>query len=141
MPRLRAECRDDSLQGPGWFLQSRAPPRLRHLHPRQWDQLHPARRHRGTALHHGHALRRRAADLDVVGRSLAQRTGRGAMRRAGMKTMARCEGSTEMPMRRDQSGFTLIEAMIAVIILIFGLVGIAQLLAAAAASNSTANRS
>jgi len=40
-----------------------------------------------------------------------------------------------------EAGFTLIEALIAVIILIFGLIAVAQLLAVAAASNTTANRS
>jgi len=43
--------------------------------------------------------------------------------------------------RSHEQGFTLIEALIAVVILIFGLVAVAQLLAVAAASNSTANRS
>jgi Tfp pilus assembly protein PilV len=43
--------------------------------------------------------------------------------------------------RPRERGFTLIEALIAVVILIFGLVAVAQLLAVASASNSTANRS
>jgi len=42
--------------------------------------------------------------------------------------------------RDHEQGFTLIEALIAVIILIVGLVAVAQLLAVAAASNSTANQ-
>jgi Tfp pilus assembly protein PilV len=43
--------------------------------------------------------------------------------------------------RPCERGFTLIEALIAVVILIFGLVAVAQLLAVASASNATANRS
>lgn len=42
--------------------------------------------------------------------------------------------------RTAEAGFTLIEALIAVVILVFGLIGITNLLLVAATSNSTANQ-
>lgn len=42
--------------------------------------------------------------------------------------------------RTAEAGFTLVEALIAVVILIFGLVGITNLLLVAASSNTTANQ-
>ena len=43
--------------------------------------------------------------------------------------------------RTAEAGFTLVEALIAVVILIFGLVGITNLFLVAASSNTTANQS
>jgi prepilin-type N-terminal cleavage/methylation domain-containing protein len=57
-----------------------------------------------------------------------------------MKTMSRFRRVSQMQGRRQQPGFTLIEAMIAVVVLVFGLVAISQLFMVAAASNGTANR-
>jgi Tfp pilus assembly protein PilV len=42
--------------------------------------------------------------------------------------------------RSDESGFTLIEALVAIIILVFGLIAVSNLLLVAATSNSVANQ-
>ena len=43
------------------------------------------------------------------------------------------------PVRTDQSGFTLIEALVAIVVLSFGLMAVTNLLVIAAASNTVAN--
>jgi len=43
--------------------------------------------------------------------------------------------------QQDDQGFTLIEALIAVLVLVFGLIAVAQLMAVAGSSNAIANRS
>jgi type II secretory pathway pseudopilin PulG len=45
------------------------------------------------------------------------------------------------PSSSGQSGFTLIEALIAIVIIIFGLIGVTNLFMVAASSNSVANQS
>jgi len=42
--------------------------------------------------------------------------------------------------RRDQAGFTLVEALVAIIVLVFGLMAVTNLMLVAASSNSVANQ-
>ena len=46
----------------------------------------------------------------------------------------------DRPVRTSEAGFTLVEAMIAIVILVFGLMAIANLFTVAASSNSVANQ-
>jgi type II secretory pathway pseudopilin PulG len=48
---------------------------------------------------------------------------------------------TSTTAREDESGFTLVEALIAIVILVFGLLAVTNLLIVGASSNSTANQS
>jgi len=45
------------------------------------------------------------------------------------------------PANRSQAGFTLVEALVAIVILVFGLIAITNLMLVAASSNSVANQS
>jgi hypothetical protein len=45
------------------------------------------------------------------------------------------------PRRTDEAGFTLVEALIAIVVLVFGLVAITNLMIVAASSNSAGNQS
>jgi len=55
--------------------------------------------------------------------------------------MTRSTVKAAIPERRCEAGFTLVEALISVLVLVVGLMGVANLFALAASSNSTANHS
>jgi type IV pilus modification protein PilV len=48
---------------------------------------------------------------------------------------------SSMPSRQDQAGFTLVEALIAIVVLVFGLLAVTNLMLIGASSNSVANQS
>jgi len=44
------------------------------------------------------------------------------------------------PQRREEAGFTLVESLVAIVVLVFGLIAVTNLLLVAASSNSVANQ-
>ena len=126
----------------GWVLQSGSGPPLRSggrpcVHRARGDALQPRAA--------GHLRRyRRRHDGDHLARGrlwvAPNRADRSRRPRAGAAVREPMKACSKTHARRPDAGFTLVEALVAIVVLVFGLMAVTNLLLVAASSNTVANQ-